>query len=243
MRKRPGMAGIRADQARRENLRVLGSELNKETVASMEAQLSSFRAELRRFAAAHGSEIQSNPVFRAKFHDMCGKLGVDPLASRKGVWAQLLPSMGDFYYVLGTRIVEVCLATRKVNGGIISVDGLLARLRRHQDRNMDSLTAADVGRAVNSLARLGSGFELVDVGKGQVVRSVPLELSEDHTTVLNLCRGCGWVTKEGIVRELKWTERRAEGTIAFLMEKELAWIDVADGVTSYWVLGLIPEKS
>ena len=36
---------------------------------------------------------------------MCQKIGVDPLASHKGFWAQLL-GVGDFYYELG---VQVCI--------------------------------------------------------------------------------------------------------------------------------------
>jgi hypothetical protein len=31
---------------------------------------------------------------------MCAKVGVDPLASNKGVWAELL-GIGDFYYEIG----------------------------------------------------------------------------------------------------------------------------------------------
>ena len=31
---------------------------------------------------------------------MCAKVGVDPLASNKGFWAELL-GIGDFYYELG----------------------------------------------------------------------------------------------------------------------------------------------
>lgn len=46
------------------------------------------------------SDIKKNPIFRAQFHEMCAKVGVDPLASNKGVWAELL-GIGDFYYELG----------------------------------------------------------------------------------------------------------------------------------------------
>lgn len=46
------------------------------------------------------SDIRKNPIFRQQFHEMCAKVGVDPLASNKGVWAELL-GIGDFYYELG----------------------------------------------------------------------------------------------------------------------------------------------
>ena len=37
---------------------------------------------------------------------MCSKIGVDPLASNKGFWAEML-GVGDFYYELGVQIIEV----------------------------------------------------------------------------------------------------------------------------------------
>ena len=52
---------------------------------------------------------------------MCANVGVDPLASNKGMWAQLL-HFGDFYYELGVQIVEACLATRAMNGGLMDLD-------------------------------------------------------------------------------------------------------------------------
>lgn len=46
------------------------------------------------------NDIKKSPAFRAQFHTMCQNIGVDPLASRKGFWAELL-GIGDFYYELG----------------------------------------------------------------------------------------------------------------------------------------------
>ncbi len=47
-----------------------------------------------------------DPEFRARFHQMCANIGVDPLASNKGVWAKTL-GIGDFYYELGVQVVGV----------------------------------------------------------------------------------------------------------------------------------------
>lgn len=54
---------------------------------------------------------------------MCANVGVDPLASNKGMWTQLL-GFGDFYYELGVQIVEACLSTRPYNGGLMDLDSL-----------------------------------------------------------------------------------------------------------------------
>ncbi len=73
----------------------------------------------------HREDVRKDPVFRAQFHTMCANVGVDPLASNKGMWAQLL-GFGDFYYELGVQVVEACLATRSMNGGLMDLDSLRA---------------------------------------------------------------------------------------------------------------------
>lgn len=52
------------------------------------------------------NDIRKNPTFRSQFHEMCAKVGVDPLASNKGFWAELL-GIGDFYYELGWYILSL----------------------------------------------------------------------------------------------------------------------------------------
>ena len=37
------------------------------------------------FALDHRAEIRRDPEFRAQFHQMCANIGVDPLASNKGM--------------------------------------------------------------------------------------------------------------------------------------------------------------
>ena len=61
---------------------------------------------------------------------MCSNIGVDPLASNKGMWAQLL-GFGDFYYELGVQVVEGCLSTRPLNGGLIDLAGLCKIVQVH----------------------------------------------------------------------------------------------------------------
>ncbi len=83
-------------------------------------------------------DIRQDPTFRAQFHVMCANVGVDPLASNKGMFAQLL-GIGDFYYQLGVQIIEACLATRTHNGGMIELS-LLTRLVQVRLGSMAQLT-------------------------------------------------------------------------------------------------------
>jgi ESCRT-II complex subunit VPS22 len=72
----------------------------------MKNQLDEFKVHLENFAVSHKKEISSNPVFRGKFLKMCKSIGVDPLSSNKGMWADILGT-GDFYYELGVSNIYV----------------------------------------------------------------------------------------------------------------------------------------
>lgn len=60
---------------------------------------------------------------------MTQEVGVDPLASNKGFWGEIL-GVGDFYYDVAVQIVDICLQTRDQNGGLIDIRELGARLVR-----------------------------------------------------------------------------------------------------------------
>lgn len=106
----------------------------------MKMQLSAFKSNLEQFAIRHKKEIQRDPAFRAKFHTMCAAIGVDPLTSKKGIWSDLL-GVGDFYYELAVRIVEVCVATRPINGGLMSLRELLSVLQMKRMTYTEKISA------------------------------------------------------------------------------------------------------
>ena len=72
---------------------------------------------------------------------------MDPLASNKGFWAEML-GVGDFYYELSVQITEICLATRGTNGGLIALQELVDRLRAKRSRQSHAISADDVRRAI-----------------------------------------------------------------------------------------------
>jgi ESCRT-II complex subunit VPS22 len=123
MRRRPGIAGLQRDVNARAQYRATGEEVRKATAAEMAAQLALFRTRLERFAADHKAEVRADPAFRAQFHAMCASVGVDPLASGKSLWAELL-GLGDYYYELGVTVLEACLASRPHNGGLMELGAL-----------------------------------------------------------------------------------------------------------------------
>uniref|UniRef100_A0A0K0CZD3 Vacuolar-sorting protein SNF8 n=1 Tax=Angiostrongylus cantonensis TaxID=6313 RepID=A0A0K0CZD3_ANGCA len=199
---------------------------------------------LEQFAHRHRDEIRKNSQFRRHFQEMCASVGVDPLASGRGFWAEKL-GFGDFYYELAVQIVEVCLSTNHFNGGIMTVEEIRNRLIRSRSRTRkETITTDDILRSVDKLKVLGSGFELVPLGGGRfLVQSVPGELSMDHSRVLQLAEDAAYITKELIVDRLRWDGQRAQSVLDHLVKEGLAWIDEqAMDTIQYWVPSLFLQQ-
>ncbi|PON51531.1 ESCRT-2 complex, Snf [Parasponia andersonii] len=235
MRRRPGIGGLQTAAAARDQYRALGENVAKIRTDLMKEQLATFRSQLEDFARKHKNDIRKNPAFRAQFHEMCTKVGVDPLASNKGFWAELL-GIGDFYYELGVQIVQICLATRPHNGGLISLPELCNLIRQKRKSDREAVSEDDCLRAISKLKVLGSGFEVISVGKKKLVRSVPTELNKDHNEILELAQAQGFVTIDEVERRLSWTPGRAIDALDTLLDEGLAMIDDGhkDGKRRYW---------
>ncbi|CDP05766.1 unnamed protein product [Coffea canephora] len=235
MRRRPGIGGLQNAAAARDQYRLLGENVAKLRTDLMKEQLSTFRSQLEDFARKHKNDIRKNPAFRSQFHEMCAKVGVDPLASNKGFWAELL-GIGDFYYELGVQIVDICLSTRAHNGGLISLEELCKLLGQRRKGAREAVSEDDCLRAISKLKVLGSGFEVISVGKRKVVRSVPTELNKDHNEILELAQAQGFVTVDEVQRRLSWPSGRATDALETLLDEGLAMIDDGDkdGRRRYW---------
>ncbi len=106
--------------------------------------------------------------------EMCASIGVDPLASGKGFWSEML-GVGDFYYELGVQIVEVCMAASARTGGLMEIGELKNRLMKSRGKTQQVMTE----KCNNSLKHIVSfalyEFPLISVALG------------GNVTVLVLC--------------------------------------------------------
>eukprot|EP00171_Calliarthron_tuberculosum_P006850 IDg6850t1 len=228
---------ILARKRRKQELARRGDELNRQKYADMRAQMQRFEANLRAFATEHKDSIQRDARFRAHFHEMCAAAGVDPLTSRKGLWAELL-GVGDYYYELAVRAIEACVATRPLNGGVIALDELVRHLRKRRSAYVEDVSSDDVERAVSKLDVLGGGYRVVSTGRGKLVTSVPLELSVDHTRILDLCAPSAHTTQAEVMGATGWSAARAAAAMDFLMQRGIAWVDLQAPAPTYWIMGL-----
>jgi ESCRT-II complex subunit VPS22 len=235
-RRRAGIHGLKGKQGAAAKFKAIGKEIEAEQLDHVKAAMDVFKENLEKFAAKHKKDINRSPQFRAQFALMCQKVGVDPLASTKGFWAELL-GVGDFYYELAVQIVDVCLATRPQNGGLIALEELIRRLRRLRATGSQAISTDDVQRAVGKMKVLGSGFGIIEIGQEKMVVSVPVEFNKDHFQIIALASETAFVTIPLIQSSLGWPIERAKSAIDLLMREGMAWIDTntPSGIVEFWI--------
>ena len=207
-------------------------------------QLGTFHSHLEEFAMKHKQEIRKNPQFRHQFQQMCATIGVDPLASGKGFWSEML-GVGDFYYELGVQAVEICIATRPYNGGIVKLSDLHQKLMKTRGKYGQDISVEDVRTAIKKLKVLGTGFALLGSGSKQIVQSVPGELNMDHTKILELAQqNNGKVSLSDIEKSLSWKEERTQNLLEHLIKEGMCWIDdqTTDKQRWYWFPALFTSE-
>jgi ESCRT-II complex subunit VPS22 len=221
-----GIGSVRREKAREKKFNKVGSEMASTKLEHVEEQLSLFRSNLEIFARKYKDNIREDPIFRREFQIMCAKIGVDPLASTKGFWAELL-GVGTFYTELGVQIVDACVSTRAMNGGLIEVPALIATVKKMRGSNALDISSDDVERAVKQLRCLGSGFNIVQAGTRRMVVSIPVELNRDHSLLLYAAQEPGgYVTVPQMMKgDYCWSEERVKRALRIMLQNGMCWED------------------
>jgi len=235
-----GAAGLQSKQAAQVRASDVGEEMLAEQKKSLMEKCEVFREKLEGFARKHKGEIVKNPEFRSKFNAMCAAVGVDPLASNKGLWGAL--GMGDFYYQLGVQMIQVCMKRREQSGGLDDAAEILRLVREHRGPRAESVSMDDLERAVRSLRGIGKSLEIISVAgrPGKMVQSVPVELSQDHTAVLSAAGSEAFTSVALLQAKVGWHESRAVAALEFLVDEGMAWVDLQGGEAP-WPLVWFPS--
>ena len=162
---------------------------------------------------------------------MCSKIGVDPLASNKGFWSDLL-GVGDFYSELGVQIIQICLQTRATNGGIISLNELYEILCSKPGRRHQNISHDDIKRSIEKISILGNGLKIIVISNRELLLSIPLELTTSHHDLLATATEYGYVSERMMCEQRGWESERFYSVINLMMQEGLAWIDIPSQLTS-----------
>lgn len=72
------------------------------------------------------------------------------------------------------------------------------------------------------------------IGAKQMIRSVPKELNNDQSTVLEAIQVLGYVTVSMLQINLRWERARAVAVIEDLLADSLVWVDTQAEEKEYW---------
>jgi ESCRT-II complex subunit VPS22 len=206
-----------------------------EQLENYNSYLKKFQEKLEEFSKKYSQEIKSKGEFRTQFLEMCMKIGVDPLASSKGFWGELL-GIGDFYYELGIQILEIALATSHRNGGIISLSKIKEILKR-------DVSEEDILKSLNNIQVLGNGLELLKLNSEIFLGSVPRELNTDLLQVLEFVKSKKSVTIKDLIHHFSWESQRVSRAIVSLtislkenlIKEGIFWVDEQVEPIEYWI--------
>ncbi|CAL9728760.1 vacuolar-sorting protein Snf8p [Monosporozyma unispora] len=182
-------------------------------------QLGIFQEKLVEFANRHNEEIKSNPEFRSKFLHMCNTIGIDPLNLYVGRDKHLF-TVNDFIYELSIKIIQICRNTKDLNGGLISFDELLNTYFKTLN-----ITEGDLVEAIDLVSTLDGGFEILKIKGTKILRSVPNELTNDQTKILEVCSIMGYASVSLLRVNLKWSKVRCKSVLDEMVTSGILWID------------------
>lgn len=196
--------------------------------SELDQQLKAFQEKLIEFAQLHNDEIKSNPEFRSKFMIMCNNIGIDPLNLFIDRDKHLF-TVNDFNYEMCLRIIQVCRNTKDINGGLIPISEL-----RNVYFKSWKITEKQLLEIIAMLRTLDGGFEVIKIKNQKILRSIPNELTNDQTKILECCSIIGYVSISVIRANLDWDKIRCRSVLNEMVTNGLLWVDQQDVETLYW---------
>ena len=226
MRRGVGIGAINKKLLEQEKFAATANQIQENQIEKLTQQMGTFKTHLEEFAHKYKNEIKNDPNFRKQFQDMCANIGVDPLASSKGFWSELL-GVGDFYYELAIQIIEICNSYQERTGGLLYLDFIFEKIKQLRGKYAQNLSVDDLKRSIKKLHMFGNSFTLIEMKNDRfIVQSVPDELNMDHIKVLQigeLLNGC--LDVDDISTNLNWDLYRCENVLDFMIKEGLVWID------------------
>lgn len=185
-----------------------------------EQQLKLFQDKLIQFAKSHNHELKENHEFKSKFIKMCNTIGIDPLSLFDKDCH--LFNVDDYYYEICVKLIQICRDTKDINGGIMSLD----ELQKVYFTGSSKVTKDDLEKAIEMLNSLEGGFEIFQIRDHlKFLRSVPNELTPDHTKILEVCSVMGYASINLLQVNLQWERVRSKATLNEMVATGLLWID------------------
>ena len=227
-----------------EKFQNLGLSISNSQQEQLQTQLQVFQAALISFKEDYKDEIRHNENIRSVFSEICIAFGIDPL-----VVASTLGDDEKSKYErrnqLCLKIIEWCMRTRPLNGGIIALDDLVRLINSDTWVNTDLhlvFTESDIMDAINHLSVLGKELEHVKIGKREYIKSISQELNPDQRAILDTADVLGYVSVSLLHDNFGWKRIRCRTSIDELVTNGILWVDIREKhETKYWITSWVNQ--
>jgi len=246
MRRARGVAAVAKKKDVEKFYNKKSNEIDKDAIKQLQDQLGAFKEKLQWFATKHQHELQTDPLFRNEFIQMCASIGVDPLASSKGYWTEYL-GVGTYYYMLAVQTIEIILAGAARHGGVMKMRDLWKQLEKNRPPFLkdSSISFEDITQALSLMEVVGKGCGIIKTSAQidqALVFCVPEEMAHDQTSVLKVVgeSGKACFVLDEVAKALGWKPLRAKTSIDQLIADGIVWVEIGqkDSPNVYWLPGL-----
>lgn len=213
----------------------LSNTINDNQLQAVKQQLDVFKDYLKEFSIKHRKDIESNVEFRNRFTQMCATIGVDPLNIARGSLFSNLTGISDFYLSLAVQLVDMCISTTTLTGGLVRLSDILKALSIK--RNTE-ITLSDIQKAIKILQPLHDNqhlYEIIPINQILYLRSQPKELNNDQMLLLtSASTNNGWVD-QSLLQSNGWSIDRAKNSLRqAVMDDGIVWIDNQEPQIKYY---------
>ncbi|TIA89666.1 hypothetical protein E3P99_01954 [Wallemia hederae] len=218
--------------------------INEQQVESIRLQIATFQEYLVNFSQKHRKDIESNLEFRNRFTDMCNLIGVDPLNIERGSLFSNLTGLSDFYMSLAVQLVDMCVSTSSLTGGLVRVDDILQAL---STKRRTAITLSDLHKAIKVLKPLNDNahqYEIIPVNDILYMRSQPRQVNNDILTLLEIAHSNhGWIDQHTVhTHSPAWSTDRIRNSLRqAVMDDGFVWVDEQAPSTRYYFPSLFHD--
>ncbi|GFE54802.1 vacuolar sorting SNF8-like protein, putative [Babesia ovis] len=229
---RRGIGASRVLNSQKEQIKwdSLSQSLSKDSVKAYKQIAEDFKVDLYAFIQKYKHVINTDPSFRIEFLELCDLMGVDPLSGSSSTLSRLL-GLTSFYVEIAIRLMEICIQTRALNGGLCEMNHVLAAFPTKL-----KVTERDIMRSIHECAVFGPNSIRTMCIKGKtLIITSPVYLGGEQQQCLHyIAEVKGGITVLDLSAKLGWTDEKAQNLLDQFIQRQIVWIDHADDETYYW---------
>jgi ESCRT-II complex subunit VPS22 len=233
MRRGIGVAHVQAKKDTAKAMADAGAQLSAQRTAQLVDNIQVLETRLKELAKKHESLIRRDPLVRIKFKQLADSLGIDLLESNANMFSKAL-GIGEYYYDLCVKIVEICIREKPYVGDMIPLTLVLKEMKRLKPN--DNIQEQDIRMALEKVRVLGSGYDLIGLGdsiNNVYIRITPEDINADVMTLLRLANEkaaenpmAPILTREDLTAPPRcWNPPRADKALRDAMSAGLCWVE------------------